>query len=827
MNKIHLVGNAHLDPVWLWRWQEGYAEVKATFRSALDRMKEFPDFIFTCAGGAYYKWVEENDPAMFEEIVIRVNEKRWVPVGGWWIQPDCNIPCGESFIRQGLIGQRYLLEKFGFISDVGYNVDSFGHDGMLPQILAKSGLVNYVFMRPDVKENDEIPSVLFQWESPDGSQVCSFRIPVSYSDYIGSTRNCYEEKLRMAAEEVSRLDMDLMEFYGVGNHGGGPTVRTIKTLQKVGEEIGDKAQILFSTPSTYFHQMKKSKPSLEVYSSSLRQHAPGCYSNLLSIKRGNRQGENALLAAERFSVLSGWLSDHVFPSESLQRGWEGLLFNQFHDLLGGCSIERAYQDAAALHGEVSTIASREENMALQKISWKIDTWWIKKAMGKDKHWQSWEQDDFGIPVVVFNPHSWEYNGYVTNKICCSRVEDESGQFDPHQIIRGAYNNNKDEKWATLFPVSIPPLGYRVYRLYLTKENPEIKSYVNSMNITQHSIENQYLVLKFNPETGSVSSLIRKETGFEYISGEASLGLVIDDSHCDTWGHGEDRFDLVEGRFGQPEFSIIEEGPLRCCLRVVTKYGQSKMVLDYYLTEDGHDITVRGRVLWLEKYRMLKIAFPVKMINSECLQSLTFGYDRTNADGKEKVGQKWVALRGEDPLGRMGILAIANDGFPAHSFQDDEVRLTILRSPEYADHMGEKDGFIPNIDMGTHSFSYALIPSDAAEVESEFVSIFRGAEELNLDPTVITETYHKGTLPLIQDGIAISNENVFSSALKESWDKSGYILRCSEISGLVSDTTIELPLLGVRFDASFTPFELKTFKISKKDKRVQEVNLIEL
>ena len=145
---MYMIGNAHIDPVWLWNWQEGWQEVKATFRSALDRMKEYEDFIFTGSSAAFYEWVEENEPAMFEEIRERVKEGRWVIVGGWWIQPDCNVPCGESYVRQGLYAQRYFKEKFGVTAHTGYNVDSFGHNGMLPQILKKSGMDNYVFMRP-------------------------------------------------------------------------------------------------------------------------------------------------------------------------------------------------------------------------------------------------------------------------------------------------------------------------------------------------------------------------------------------------------------------------------------------------------------------------------------------------------------------------------------------------------------------------------------------------------------------------------------------------------------------------------------------------------
>ena len=148
MSKLHLVGNAHIDPVWLWRWQEGFSEILSTFRSALDRMNDFPDFKFTCACSSYYRWVESVDPQMFAEIKQRVEEGRWSIVGGWYLQPDCNIPDGESFARHGLVAQRYFMEKFGVTAKTGYNVDSFGHNAALPKILKGCGMENYVFMRP-------------------------------------------------------------------------------------------------------------------------------------------------------------------------------------------------------------------------------------------------------------------------------------------------------------------------------------------------------------------------------------------------------------------------------------------------------------------------------------------------------------------------------------------------------------------------------------------------------------------------------------------------------------------------------------------------------
>ena len=148
--KTHLIGNAHLDPVWLWQWHEGYMEVKATFRSALDRMKEFPDFKFTSACAAYYEWIRDSDPDMFEEIRQRVAEGRWSITGGWYIQPDCNIPSGESFARHGLVSQRFFRDNLGKTAKVGYNVDSFGHNGSIPMILKQSGMDAYITKPVDV-----------------------------------------------------------------------------------------------------------------------------------------------------------------------------------------------------------------------------------------------------------------------------------------------------------------------------------------------------------------------------------------------------------------------------------------------------------------------------------------------------------------------------------------------------------------------------------------------------------------------------------------------------------------------------------------------------
>ncbi|HEX2417387.1 MAG TPA: hypothetical protein VHJ83_04560, partial [Micromonosporaceae bacterium] len=176
---LHMIGNAHIDPVWLWQWPEGYQEVRATFQSAIDRMSEYPEFVFTCDSVCYLAWVEENDPELFAAIGARIADGRWQVVGGWWIEPDCNLPGGESFVRQALYAQRFLHDRFGIIATVGANLDPFGHNASLPQLLSKSGMDSYVFLRPGPHEM-ALPGPYFWWRARDGSRVLAYRIPHEY-----------------------------------------------------------------------------------------------------------------------------------------------------------------------------------------------------------------------------------------------------------------------------------------------------------------------------------------------------------------------------------------------------------------------------------------------------------------------------------------------------------------------------------------------------------------------------------------------------------------------------------------------------------------------
>ncbi len=406
---LYMIGNAHLDPVWMWRWQEGCTEAKATFRSALDRMKENPAFKFVCAAAGVYEWIGEICPEMLDEIKQRVAEGRWILAGGWWVQPDCNQPGGEAFARHALYSQRFFAEKFGATAEFGYNVDSFGHNLMIPQFLQKSGMTRYIYMRP-MRHEQTMPANLFVWRAPDGSEVTAFRIPLGYCNNFqdAETMAAYIEKVC----DEANPDVDAtMVFYGVGNHGGGPTKQNIACVEQLRAEWKkDGVNVEFGDPRAFFDEVERHRERLPIFTDDLQHHASGCYSAVSAIKTANRRCENRLVAAEKFAVLSGALTGMTYPREEFTRGWKNTLFNQFHDSLGGCSIAPVYDDAAQLAGEALSIAARCENTALQRLSWAIGT-----------------DDGVYNAVCVFNSTARPVKTTVQCNASFARLTDENGQ----------------------------------------------------------------------------------------------------------------------------------------------------------------------------------------------------------------------------------------------------------------------------------------------------------------------------------------------------------------------------------------------------------------
>ena len=792
---FYMVGNAHLDPVWQWRWQEGSAEAKATIRSALDRMKENKDFIFVCSSVSVYQWIEEFDPDMFEEIRVRVKEGRFVPIGGGYVQPDCNLPSGEGFARQSLYAQRWFYEKFGVTAKIGYNVDSFGHT-LLPQILRKSGLEAYVFMRPNSKEG-VLPYNLFSWVSPDGTAIPTYRIPEAYCKNFFEIE-MLEESLEIASNYAPD-DLDFaFRFYGVGNHGGGPTKRNIELIKEY-QKQHPEMNFLFSNVKDLFDRIKNDGMILPEWYEDLQHHAPGCYSACTEIKNAIRRCETELCAAESYAVLGGVLCKKDYPKGDLNKAWQDTLFLHFHDIAGGCAIRDAYEDAAMFSGEARVIAARVTNNSLQTISWKIDT----------------SDDSKGVPIIVFNPHPWQFEGIVEFNAQANMVADSEGNQIPFQRVR----SQKHSCWRldnTIFKASLPPMGYNTY--YMTSDKPysgiprpecqsNVFAYMENENNPYNSffenavLENECFRVRFDNHTGFVSSLFDKEKEKEWFLNKGAIPAVMQYKD-DVWGHGMVECHTLLGYFAEPKVSIIESGPLRATVLVESRYNNSTLKQYFSLTTGEKILKVQAVLDWREKHMMLKMQFPVALTNPKAFYEIPFGVIERSCNGEEEPGQRWVAMSGDE-----GRLALINDNKYSFSFVDNTMEMTVLHSSIYCDHGGARDSESEYMEQGIHRFSYSVMPLD----DDGWSSVIRAARELNIKPENIIENNHKGSLDRQYFGLSCSAKNVMISALKRSEDGSGLVLRAYETDGCSGTVaTFSGGLLSVPLTSEFSPYEIKTF-----------------
>lgn len=799
--ELHMIGNAHLDLVWLWPLEEGMHEAKSTFRSALDRIKEYDDFVFTTSTAAVFAWIEKNDPAMFEEIREQVEKGKICLAGGWWVEPDCNIPCGESFVRQALYGQRYFKEKFGKIAKTAYNVDSFGHSGSLPQIMRKSGMTQYVMMRPMAHEKG-LPSYVFTWESDDGSRVKCFRILYEYLSW-GKAVDYHMERCAM---EMTDSHPSIMCFYGVGNHGGGPTIENIESIQayaKCHPEYG----VRFSTPDKYFEAVEKNGEQLPVIHGELLHHSAGCYSAHSGIKKMNRLCENNLLMAEKFSAVAQ--QKIGTPSSNLEDAWKKLLLNQFHDILAGTSLRKAYEDAQYALGGVVSCAKDVIMNATQAISWNIDIPLEPECQ----------------PLVVFNPVGQAICTPVSFDLYAKDDEkftvlDSQGNEIVCQNGRASVLVNGRRKVSFIAP--LPAFGYETYRIY-RKEIPCVGIVAGDT-----FMESSSLRVEFDPRTGDMVRLFDKKNKQELVGAPSAVPLVIEDM-SDTWSHDVTRFNKIIGRFLSKSVSLVETGPVYATIRVVSEYEKSSLIQEFTLYEQLDRVDVRAKMLWNDKQKMVKLAFPLKTFFNKYCYETAFGYTERGNTGEEYPVHSWIDATGVyDAQGDVYGLSFINDCKYSGSIEKNTLYLTVLRSPAYAHHepyILKEDECMEIIDQGVQYFSYSICPHKGKWEKSGLEAL---AQNILQPAIIVPETFHKGTLPQ-QDCFAEFNKpNIMITAIKRAENNSGIVLRAYETQKTETDTVLSLHFCNREIPLHFTANEIKTILVPDDvEKQPSETNLLEL
>ncbi len=805
-----MIGNAHIDPVWLWRWPEGYAEVRATFRSALDRMTEYDEFVFTMDQIVFLAWIEEHDPDMFAEIAERVREGRWELAGGMWVEPDCNLPSGESFVRHTLYSQRYLHSRFGMIATVGLNADPFGHNAMLPQLLAKSGIDSYLFLRPQAHEM-VLPEGAFRWTAPDGSSVVAARIP---NEYCTPPRDLTYQVVKSLAQLPS-ADRPLVCFYGVGNHGGGPTKANIESIRELAGRDGTPP--LSAATARSYIDAAAADPLLGSHTGELQMHSVGCYSAQSEIKRNNRRCENMLLTAEKWATVAAGLAPLPDARAELEHAWKQVMFNQFHDILPGTSLPEAYDDARDQHGEAAAIAARVTNRCVQAIIRQIDT-----SGGAES---ASERGVAGsVPVVVLNPHAFPVTDTVELEFGAfpgdAEVTDAAGSAVPVQQIRSASVTSR-RRYA--FRADLPPLGYTTYR-FSPASGPVDAPPVEPADLV---LDNGILRAVVDPATGWLSSLVDLATGMEWLPRRPGPHAVVLNDPTDTWSHGVRSFRDVAGGFRPDSVVRVDHGPVRQSIRVTGRFGRSTLIEEIRLDAGAGYLDVAVTVDWAEQLHALKLRFPSALTRPVATHEIPYGHLVRPVEGQEVPSQNWVDVSGRIADDEAG-LTLVNDGKYSFDVTGSEIGMMVLRSPAYAWHdPAELDPGVPHRfqDQGIQRLRYRLMPHAGPWQRADGPS---AGAVLNAAPLAILDSNHPGALPLWQSFAQVRSGAVQLTVVKTGEDDPDtVVLRCYQTTGASTTAEIDLPFLQRSLRLEFGPSEIKTILVPRDPSApIAETNLLE-
>jgi alpha-mannosidase len=783
---VRIVGNAHIDMAWLWPWTETVEVVKDTFTTALQLMKEYPDFTYAQSSVQDFAWLQEKYPAIFSEIQQRVKEGRWELVGGMWIEPDLNMPDGEGLVRQLLVGKRWFKRYFDVDVNIGWNPDSFGYSWQLPQIYKKSGIDTFVTQKmswnaqeSSWRETFTFPYKLFWWQSPDGSRVLTY-FPHGYGGGIGAASLAQD-----VADYVPKTGFpEIMHLYGVGDHGGGPTREMLDDALRLKDSAAVFPKIQFSTARSFFDDAEKAiaagslKPPVWDNELYLAYHR-GCYTTQSETKKLIRQNEELLQNAEKFASLSFLTANRPYSNGDFEDIWKRVLFDHFHDIMPGSGIAVNYADADRNLTDASLRSQKILDGALDSLNALIDT-----------------RGD-GMPVVVYNSLSWDRTGPVE----IETVEPPAGQHLEARDSTGrplaaqVVASDAAARKVTLDVVvkAVPALGYEVIHV-VPVSNP--RAAASALKIDGANIENEFFRLKIDPHTGCVTSLVNIADGKEAVAPDGCGNLLQAFKDVprtqDAW---EIRFDQDVWELKQPRsVAVIERGPERAVVRIQhtfhapTRVGgpDSTIRQDITVYSGVPRVDVNTQVDWHEQHVLLKAGFPVNVHSDKAAFEIPYGtIERpTTRNTPEEQGMFEVpALRWGDISNASQGFSLLNSSKYGYDAKDNVIRLSLLRSPQ----MPAPDNHIA--DQGFHEFTYSLY-AHAGDWKAGHT--MRQGYELNYPLIPVVSQAHAGPWQAKQAFSRIDADNVVLTVLKKAEDDNGLIFRFYEFEGKAADVHLQLP-----------------------------------
>jgi alpha-mannosidase len=791
--KVYLVGHAHIDMNWLWPWSDTVDTIKNTFGTMVNLMDKYPDFHFSQSQAFTYKVVEEKFPDLFKAIKQHVKRGNWDVTASTWVEADLNMGGTEAMVRQLLEADRYVKQKFGLKPTVCWEPDTFGHSLMVPQLLRNSGGKYYYLTRC-------AKGIIFWWESPDGSRVLVFAS--LYNNTI-TPSNIMVMVLYLAKQLGIKTSMFV---YGVGDHGGGATVEDLEAALKL-QKKAVFPELIFSSTQRFYEELGKDPgvQRLPVVRDELQFTLDGCYTTHGDIKRYNRLCESLLVDAEKFAVFAG-----SYPRDALRGAWRNMLFNQFHDILDGSGIPESYEYPFELAEEALKVAEGTLQASFKSFADKI-------AFSKP-----------GVPIVVFNPLSWDRTEVVQAKVAKNvvprnpvAVSAEDGEKTPVQV-------DGDELH---FLVKVPSMGYRTY--YLVDGEGAEKGL--SLAEGDNALENEFFRVEIEKQSGTITSLYDKVAGRAVIQKNrywqampvfSSLLQVLYELPHDmsAWIIGE--VSRTENLIRGAKVELVEAGPVKATVKVTHRFRSSEIAQYISLCRGIPRLDFKTVINWKEvsdektEGPMLKVSFTPILRSSKATFEVPFGYAERPADGTEVPALRWVDVSD----GEYGF-SLLNDSKHGFDVKGNTVRMTLVRTSYNPD---------PRPDYGVQETKYSVYPHRNGWREA---LTFRKGYELNhpLRAYVATERSSlKKRIPEEASFLQAKPDNVVVSCVKLAEDSEDRIVRVYDATGSGADVELgfstnvreaeEVDLLekGTRslklhenvLKLTLKPYEIKTIRVKQ-------------
>lgn len=765
------VGHAHIDVAWLWTLAQTVQKSARTFHTVLRLMEQFPSYHFSQSQPQLYAYMAEHYPHVLEAIRVRVAEGRWEPIGGMWVEADCNISGSESLARQFLLGRSYFRQQFGpeAESPVLWLPDVFGYAWNLPQLIKLAGLEYFFTIKIGWNQYNQLPYDSFWWQGLDGTKVLTHFSTTPEHPWVGyperdnlmrsATYNAQLDAfsalgswVRLQHKEAQKV---LLMSYGWGDGGGGPTREMNENAQSL-QDFPGIPRVQQGKVIDFFRRLEaESGDRLPTWNAELYlEFHRGTYTTQSRNKRANRKSEFALHDAEFLATVANRLdSDYVYPHDALRKAWELVCLNQFHDIIPGSSIHEVYVDSQAQYQEVFRIAAlvRDDAIAV-----------VKRQVGGD--------------VVVINPTSFRRNAlvFVAGEVPIGKCLMQDDQIIPIQLVDGGF----------LAAVSgIKP--YAAVPLRWEDGQPSLPMFTVGVQSAPIVLENNFLRVEFNP-AGDIIRIYDKVAKRDVLPPDtiANQFQAFEDRplNWDAWDIDifyDDKLFLAEPA---ERITVVEVGPLRATLEIKRRILNSTYVQRISLTHNSPRLDLSTEIDWRERHILLKTAFPVDLLAPTATYEVQWGYVErpthrsTSWDWArfETVAQKWVDLS-EDDFG----VALINDCKYGHDIHDNVIRLSLLRAPTLPD---------PEADQGHHQFSYGLLVHGHA-AGSRFAEVIEQAYGFN-DPLIaVMGTQSAEAKPLV--AVTVNGHAVIET-IKQAEDGNGIIVRLYEASRRRETAILKVP-----------------------------------